>query len=63
VERLTAHVGLWLQARPKAAHGRIRRRAFGPEGEPLLAMPRGFYLRARFTTALLADPGTLIGAE
>ena len=63
VERLTAHVGLWLQARPKAAHGRVRTRALGPDGEPLLAMPRGFYLRARFTTALLEDPATLLGAE
>jgi DNA mismatch repair protein MutH len=63
VERLTARVGVWLQARPKAAHGRVRTKAYGPDGEPVLAMPRGFYLRARFTAALLRDPATLIGAE
>jgi DNA mismatch repair protein MutH len=63
VEQLTARVGLWLQARPKAAHGGVRARAYGPDDEPLEAMPRGFYLRARFTTALLADPLTMLGAD
>lgn len=63
VERLTARVGVWLQARPKAAHGRVRTWAYGPDDEPIEAMPRGFYLRARFTTALLRDPGTMLGAE
>ena len=31
------------------------------DGEPLWAVPRGFYLRARFTAALLHDPETLAG--
>ena len=55
VEALTAHVGRWMQARPKAAHGRIRARAVGPEGEAIATVPRGFYLRAGFTGALLQD--------
>jgi DNA mismatch repair protein MutH len=59
VEELDARVGRWLQARPKAAHGRVRTRAYGPEGEPLDALPRGFYLRARFTGAILRDPAAL----
>jgi DNA mismatch repair protein MutH len=63
VESLTARVGRWLQARPKAAHGLVRTRAFGEDGEPLYALPRGFYLRARFTGALLRDPTTLAGAD
>jgi DNA mismatch repair protein MutH len=62
LEELTAHVGRWLQARPKAAHSRIRTRAYGADDEPLHALPRGFYLRARFTGALLRDPATLEGA-
>lgn len=62
VEALSARVGRWLQLRPKAAHGAVRVRAHGLEGEPLWAMPRGFYLRARFTAALLRDPETLVGA-
>lgn len=63
VECLTARLGRWLQARPKAAHSRVRTRAFGEDGEPLEALPRGFYLRARFTQALLRDPATLAGAD
>jgi DNA mismatch repair protein MutH len=55
VEGLTARTGRWLQARPKAAHGRTRTRAYGPEGEPIESLPRGFYLRARFTEAILRD--------
>lgn len=56
VEELDARVGRWLQARPKAAHGRVRTTAYGPEDEPLSVLPRGFYLRARFTGAILGDP-------
>jgi DNA mismatch repair protein MutH len=62
IEELTARMGRWLQARPKAAHSRVRTRAYGSEG-PLLALPRGFYLRARFTGALLRDPTTLAFAQ
>lgn len=59
VEALDARVGRWLQARPKAAHGRVRTVAFGPEDERIEAQPRGFYLRARFTAGLLRDPAAL----
>ncbi len=58
IEGLTSHLGRWLQVRPKAAHGQIRTRAFGADDEPLATLPRGFYLRARFTAALLRDPTT-----
>jgi DNA mismatch repair protein MutH len=63
IESLTAHVGRWLQARPKAAHSRVRTLAYDEDGEPLRALPRGFYLRARFTRALLRDPTTLAGTD
>ncbi len=59
VEDLTARLGRWMQIRPKAAHGRVRTIAFGAEGEAIATVPRGFYLRARFTGALLADPAAL----
>ena len=55
IEELTAHRGRWLQVRPKAAHGRVRTVAFGAEGEAIATIPRGFYLRTRFTGAILAD--------
>ena len=59
VEALTARTGRFLQARPKAAHSRVRTRAFGPDDEPMEALPRGLYLRAFFTAALLRDPAAL----
>jgi DNA mismatch repair protein MutH len=59
IEELTAHRGRWLQVRPKAAHGRVRTIAWGAEGEAIATIPRGFYLRTRFTGALLRDPRAL----
>ena len=59
IEALSARVGRWLQARPKAAHGGVRTAAFGPDDERIFALPRGFYLRARFTGAILRDPSAL----
>jgi DNA mismatch repair protein MutH len=56
IEALSAHLGHWLQVRPKAAHGAVRTRAYGADGEPIATIPRGFYLRARVTGALLRDP-------
>ncbi|MET0285271.1 MAG: DNA mismatch repair protein MutH [Polyangiales bacterium] len=55
VDALTAHHGHWLQVRPKAAHGAVRTRAYGPDGEAIATIPKGFYLRARVTGALLRD--------
>lgn len=56
IEEISAHVGRWLQLRPKARDGSERTLSFGPDGERIATVPRGFYLRARFTRALLADP-------
>ncbi len=55
VESVDARRGRVLQLRPKAAHSRVRTRAFDAEGAPFLAPPRGFYLRARFTESLLQE--------
>lgn len=59
IEELTAHKGRWMQVRPKAAHGRVRTTAYGADGELIETIPRGFYLRARFTGAILVDPAAL----
>jgi DNA mismatch repair protein MutH len=56
VEDVTAHLGRWLQLRPKARDGSARTVAFGAEGERIPTVPRGFYLRPTFTRALLEDP-------
>jgi DNA mismatch repair protein MutH len=61
IEEVTAHAGRWLQVRPKAPDGQARAVAYGPEGEPVATVPRGFYLRRRFTAAILLDPAALPG--
>jgi DNA mismatch repair protein MutH len=53
IESLTGHIGRYLQVRPKAAHSRVRRRAMDAEGVLTETLPRGFYLRATFTAAIL----------
>jgi DNA mismatch repair protein MutH len=59
IEGVSARVGRWLQLRPKAAHGRVRTRAPGADGRVLATVPRGFYLRGRFTGAILRDAAAL----
>jgi len=59
IEGLSAHVGKYMQLRPKAASGSVRTAAPGRDGELVSTVPRGFYLRARFVGALLLDPRAL----
>ncbi|ALR77932.1 DNA mismatch repair endonuclease MutH [[Enterobacter] lignolyticus] len=54
VERVTARHGEVLQLRPKAANSKALTEAVGAHGEPILTLPRGFYLKKNFTAALLA---------
>ncbi|MDR9891542.1 DNA mismatch repair endonuclease MutH [Pseudenterobacter timonensis] len=54
VERITARHGEVLQLRPKAANSKALTEAIGARGEPILTLPRGFYLKKNFTGALLA---------
>jgi DNA mismatch repair protein MutH len=56
IEGVTARLGRWLQLRPKAAHGRVRTLVPAAEGQSVATVPRGFYLRALFTAAILRDP-------
>jgi DNA mismatch repair protein MutH len=63
IEGVSARLGRWLQLRPKAAHGRVRTLVPGADGALVATVPRGFYLRARFTGAILRDPAALPGVE
>jgi DNA mismatch repair protein MutH len=54
VEKITAKHGEVLQIRPKAANSKILTQAFGENGQPIQTLPRGFYLKKNFTSALLA---------
>lgn len=54
LESITAHQGVYLQIRPKAANRYSLREGIGESGERILTLPRGFYLRPAFTATLLA---------
>lgn len=54
IQSITARTGSYLQLRPKAAHSRIRTQAIGQAGQPITALPRGFYLKKDFTRLILA---------
>jgi DNA mismatch repair protein MutH len=58
-KQLDARLGRYLQMRPKARDGSARTVVYGDDGERLGTVPRGFYLRASFTGALLRDPAAL----
>lgn len=53
LENISAHHGICLQIRPKAADSRARRWGIGESGESVRTLPRGFYLRPSFTRAIL----------
>ena len=55
IDRITAHLGDVLQVRPKAANSRVRRRAPEEDGAYVWANPKGFYLRTRFTGAIVRE--------
>ncbi|MDX7714441.1 DNA mismatch repair endonuclease MutH [Aeromonas caviae] len=53
VEQISARHGQVLQLRPKAANSKARTRAIGRNGQPIMTLPRGFYLKIEFTHQLL----------
>lgn len=55
IDEITAHMGQALQIRPKAANANARCHAIGETGERIESLPRGFYLRSRFTRAMLQE--------
>lgn len=54
VEQITARHGEVLQIRPKAANSKALTEGIGHLGQPVMTLPRGFYLKKAFTAALLA---------
>lgn len=55
VNNITARMGTALQLRPKAANSKALTAAYGPNGEPIQTLPRGFYLKKQFTQQILRD--------
>lgn len=55
VERITARHGEVLQLRPKAANAKALTEAIGAHGEPILTLPRGFYLKRTSRAHCLSD--------
>nr|HAT8713376.1 DNA mismatch repair endonuclease MutH [Legionella jordanis] len=53
LEELNASMGTYLQVRPKAANAKSLCYGFDQEGNKILTLPRGFYLRSRFTNEIL----------
>ena len=50
---IDASMGRYLQVRPKAANAKSLCYGFDDEGNKILTLPRGFYLRAGFTATIL----------
>lgn len=55
LDKITARHGTYLQIRPKAANAKALCAAVGDEGERIMTLPRGFYLRTQFTQEILAS--------
>lgn len=55
IDEISAHQGTYLQVRPKAADHTALRNTTDPEGNTVKTLPRGFYLRSRFTAEILAE--------
>ncbi len=53
IDQISAHIGTYLQVRPKAANSKALRRSHDEDGEAIQTLPRGFYLRTQFTQKIL----------
>ena len=53
IDKIRGAHGKVLQLRPKAADSHALTAAIGASGEPIQTLPRGFYLKASFTAAIL----------
>ena len=52
LDRVSSHLGKYLQVRPKAANAKALTESATESGEIGLTLPRGYYLRATFTNML-----------
>ena len=55
LDKITARYGKYLQIRPKARNARSLRSGISSDGDIVKTLPRGFYLRASFTSSILAN--------
>lgn len=53
LEEIDASMGEYLQVRPKGASARSLCYGYDQEGNKVLTLPRGFYLRTRFTECIV----------
>ncbi|KTD08277.1 DNA mismatch repair endonuclease MutH [Legionella jamestowniensis] len=53
LEKIDATIGQYLQVRPKAANAKSLCYGFDEEGNKILTLPRGFYLRSSFTAQVI----------
>lgn len=53
IDHIRGEHGRVLQLRPKAANSKALTQATGANGEPILTLPRGFYLKTAFTRSIL----------
>ncbi len=53
LSEISAKIGQYLQIRPKGANAKSLCYAFDEEGNKILTLPRGFYLRSSFTNNLV----------
>ena len=55
IHEISAHHGVYLQIRPKAANSKALRNTTDEEGNLVKTLPRGFYLRTQFTAGILSN--------
>jgi DNA mismatch repair protein MutH len=55
ISRINARLGHYLQVRPKGADGKALVWGVNEQGHKELTLPRGFYLRTKFTQKILAE--------
>ncbi|CAM3009572.1 DNA mismatch repair endonuclease MutH [Vibrio rarus] len=59
IHEINARHGEVMQIRPKAANSRALTDAYGANGKKIKTLPRGFYLRSRFTHSILTQQDNL----
>jgi len=55
LDQLTALHGQYLQIRPKAANAKALRSGIDEQGDKIMTLPRGFYLRTFFTRQIISN--------
>lgn len=53
IEQINAEIGEYLHIRPKGANAQSLTTSHNASGEPILTLPRGFYLRSSLTKQIL----------